>query len=411
MTLLAELKDPARWEAFYEYKTSLVCPKQYTKELRSFIDNERYLPVCDETSDAASFPLPRRAVISKIDTKKKRIVYIYPKDETTVLKLLTYLLLRKYDGIFSANLYSFRPGKTAKDAIRRLTGIPGIRGMYSYKVDISNYFNSIPIERFLPILKETLSDDAPLYEFLSALLKKEEVSDRGKIICEEKGIMAGTPLAAFYANLYLKDMDEWFESSRIPYARYSDDIIVFGKTREETESYAAKIKELLAAKGLSVNPDKELFSTPDEGWTFLGFCEKDGVIDIAPVTLMKLKKKMRRKARALRRWSDRHDEDGERAARAFIRVFNRKLMENAGDNELTWSYWFFSVINTTESLHAIDLYAQDCIRFLYSGTRKKSRFNARYEDLKALGYKSLVNDYYAFSEKMTPTPNRKDIRS
>ena len=398
MTLLDELKEPERWETFYDYKTSLVCPKYYAKELRTFIDSEKYLPVCEEIG-SGSFPLPRRAVISKLDTKKKRIVYIYPKDETAVLKLLTYLLLRKYDGIFSGNLYSFRPGKTAKDAIRRLTGVPGIRDMYSYKVDISNYFNSIPVERFLPVLKETLSDDEQLYSFLAGLLKEEHVTDRGKVISEEKGIMAGTPLASFYANLYLKDMDEWFEKQKIPYARYSDDIIVFGKTEEETRSYADKIKEMLSEKGLTVNPDKEVFSTAEDGWTFLGFCEKDGVIDIAPVTLLKLKKKMRRKARALKRWSDRHEEDGERAARAFIRVFNRKLMENAGDNELTWSYWFFSVISTTESLHAIDLYAQDCIRFLCTGTRKKSRFQTKYDDLKAMGYKSLVHDYYAFEDK------------
>ena len=241
MTLLDELKDPERWEAFYDYKTSLVCPKYYAKELRTFIDSEKYLPVCEEIG-SGSFPLPRRAVISKLDTKKKRIVYIYPKDETAVLKLLTYLLLRKYDGIFSGNLYSFRPGKTAKDAIRRLTGVPGIRDMYSYKVDISNYFNSIPVERFLPILKETLSDDEQLFSFLAGLLKEEHVTDRGKVISEEKGIMAGTPLASFYANLYLKDMDEWFEKQKIPYARYSDDIIVFGKTEEETRSYADKIK-------------------------------------------------------------------------------------------------------------------------------------------------------------------------
>lgn len=404
MTLLDELKDPATWEAFYGYKTSLVCPKYYAKELRSFINSEKYLPVCKEIEGNDPFPLPRRAVISKLDTKKKRIVYIYPKDETAVLKLLTYLLLRKYDGIFSGNLYSFRPGKTAKDAIRRLTGVPGIRDMYSYKVDISNYFNSIPIDKFLPVLKETLSDDTVLYDFLSKLLKQDQVIDRGHVISEEKGIMAGTPLASFYANLYLKDMDEYFESAKIPYARYSDDIIVFGKTAEETMLHADKIKQFLTEKGLVVNPDKELFSTPEDGWTFLGFCEKDGVIDIAPVTLLKLKKKMRRKARALKRWSDRHDEDGERAARAFIRVFNRKLMENAGDNELTWSYWFFSVISTTESLHAIDLYAQDCIRFLYSGSRTKSRFKARYEDLKEMGYKSLVHDYYAFSEKQPKQP-------
>ena len=40
---------------------------------------------------------------------------------------------------------------------------------------------------------------------------------------------------------------------------------------------------------------------------------------------------------------------------------------------------------------------QDCLRYLLSGKRTKARFNVRYEDLKALGYRSLVNAYYDFS--------------
>ena len=76
-----------------------------------------------------------------MDTQKKRIVYTYPYAENTVLKLLAYLLLRKYDSVFSDGLYSFRPNKTAKDAVRRLIRTPRINEMYSYKADISNYFN------------------------------------------------------------------------------------------------------------------------------------------------------------------------------------------------------------------------------------------------------------------------------
>ena len=106
---------------------------------------------------------------------------------------------------------------------------------------------------------------------------------------------------------------------------------------------------------------------------------------------------MRRKARALQRWRKRNGLSGEKAAAAFIRIFNRKLLENSADSDLTWSYWFFSVIDTADSLHEIDLYAQDCLRFLISGTRTKARYNVRYEDLKKLGYRSLVHAYYSFT--------------
>jgi len=397
MSLLDMLSDREQWEKFYEYKTSLVCPKQFSAQLRAFIDREGYLPVCGRIERGEAFPLPRKSVVSKMSSQKKRIVYTYPEDENTVLKLLTYLILRKYDGLFCDNLYSFRPGRTAKDAFRRVCR--GARGAYSYKVDVSNYFNSVKIPRLLPVLRAALSDDGRLYGFLERLLTEEFVLDNGQRVAEEKGIMAGTPLASFYANLFLSELDRKFYERGVLYARYSDDIIVFGETEHAVRAYSDEIKEYLYSVGLEVNPAKESFCAPEEGFTFLGFRYSSGVVDIAPATVKKLKGKMRRKARGLLRWRERNGVDGQSAAKAFIRIFNRKLLDDPQDNELTWSCWFFSVINTTESLREIDRYAADCLRFLISGKRTKSRFNVRYEDLKRLGYRSLVHEYYAYCEK------------
>ena len=159
------------------------------------------------------------------------------------------------------------------------------------------------------------------------------------------------------------------------------------------------MRGFLAEKGLRINPKKETFFSPDDGWIFLGVCSRGGVTDIAPVSLQKMKAKMRRKTRALKRWQERNGLDEEKAAKAFIRVFNRKLFESPGDNELSWSHWFFPVIDTAESLQIIDRYAQDCLRYLLSGRRTKARFNVRYEDLKRLGYRSLVHEYYKREEE------------
>ena len=399
MSLLDQLSRRECWEKFYEYKTSLACPKAFAKELRAFIDGEGYLPVCRRIEAGEPFPLPGKSVISKLDGKKKRTVYTYPRAENTVLKLLTWLLLRRYDGLFADNLYSFRPGRTAKDALRQLLARPGIREMWAYKADVSNYFNSIPVERLLPRLEAVLGEDRWLCGFLSALLREPRVLCGGRPVTEKKGIMAGTPLSAFYANLYLRELDERFQQSGVPYARYSDDIIVFAPDRASAERRAGEIRAFLAEEELRVNPDKEEFFDPAEGWVFLGFLCRGGLIDIAPASLKKIKAKMRRKARALARWRDRNGFGGERAAAAFIRVFNRKLLESPPDNDLSWSRWFFPLITTADSLRLIDRYAQDCLRFLISGKRTKGRFDVRYEDLKRLGYRSLVHEYYASSDQ------------
>ena len=275
--------------------------------------------------------------------------------------------------------------------LRRKTG----KGRwYAYKADISNYFNSLPIESFLPVLQEALAEDERLLRFLAGLLTEPRVRDGKELMEEEKGIMAGTPLASFYANLYLKDLDAAMEARGLPYARYSDDIILFAPGRQEAEEAAAFIRCFLAEKGLSINPEKENSFAPGEPWIFLGFICRDGVMDIAPVSVQKLKAKMRRKTRALKRWQERNGLEKEKAAKAFIRVFNRKLFESPGDHELSWSRWFFPVIGTDQSLKQIDRYAQECLRYLLSGKRSKGRYRIRYEDLKQLGYRSLVHSYY-----------------
>ena len=248
MGLLDALSRAEIWEAFYQYKVGLTCPKQEEKRLRGFIDRRAWTPVCESLKMGKPFPLPRRAVISKLHSGKKRVVYTYPEPENTVLKLLTWLLLRRYDSLFSPGLYSFRPGRTAKDAIRALRSVPRIQTMYAYKVDISNYFNSIDLHRFLPVLESAVADDSALFQFLRDLLLEPNVRDGADLLTEQKGIMAGTPLSAFYANLYLRELDRVFSSAGIPYARYSDDIILFSPTEEAMQLHAARLRAVLTAR-------------------------------------------------------------------------------------------------------------------------------------------------------------------
>ena len=394
-SLIDLIEDNKTWDKYLSFKKEGIISGSDLMGLEDFIRSEGYIRVAEEIREGR-FPLARRKIISKMSTQKKRTVYIYPREETIVLKLLTHLMLRKYDHIFPDNLYSFRPGSGAKEAISRLRKTPGIDRCFSYKADISNYFNSIDIDRFLPLLKDVLKDDLRLYGFCSMLLTEDKVYAGDELISEKKGIMAGVPLSSFFADLYLREMDEHFEQEGAAYARYSDDIIVFAKTEEELKEHIKYIKDELDRKGLTINSDKEEYTASGSKWTFLGISYENGIVDIAPASVKKLKGKMRRKARSLRRWAARNDVDTVKAAKAFIRIFNRKLLETSDDRDLTWSYWYFPVINTDESLKVIDHYAQECIRYIVSGTHTKARFNVGYEDMKEIGYRSLVNEYHKF---------------
>lgn len=400
MDILTSLLDESQWQRYLNYKTESghLCPGQ-EKELTEFIRQERYRPVVERILRGDPFPHPKRTTISKMHSARKRIVYTYPKDENTVLKLLTFLLLRGYDHLFSPQLYSFRAGHSAKDAIGYLSRCPDIGSMWCYKADISDYFNSIPAERILPVIAAALGDDPDLYRFLAACLTDPYVYDGAQLIREQKGIMAGTPFSTFLANLYLSGLDRLFQKKGRIYARYSDDIIFFAPTEEELEQDIVQLHRFLADAGLCINPAKESRTAPFEQWTFLGFSFRDGVIDIAPASVEKLKGKMRRKTRSLARWQSRKGKDRAHAARAFIKVFNRKLFETTPDHDLTWARWYFPTITTADSLRVIDHYAQSCIRYLATGKHTKGAYSFRYEDMKTLGYVSLVNRYYGATGK------------
>lgn len=393
--ILKKLSEELVWKEFLNYKIEKNHLQPYEeKDLKAFIDNKEYLPVVESILAGSFCAIPEKKLINKLHNNKKRTVYIFPREFNYVLKLMTYLLIRKYDYIFSENLYSFRTNFGVCRAVSNILTTKEINKKYSYKVDISNYFNSIPVEPILAQLKEIFCDDNLLYNFFERFLRENRVLDEGKIIEENKGVMAGTPTAVFLANLYLIELDKSFDSQNITYARYSDDIIFFAKDEEELNSQILFIKEFLAKKGLSINPEKEIITRPGEAWSFLGVSYQAGVIDVSPIALQKILDKIRRKAKAIKRWQIKKKATEIQAVRAFIRSMNRKFFDAKSEHDLTWCRWYFPVITTTESLHKIDLYMQQWIRFIATGKHTLKNYNLRYETLKENGYRSLVNEYY-----------------
>ena len=59
------------------------------------------------------------------------------------------------------------------------------------------------------------------------------VEFKGQIIEEWKSLIPGCAFGSFFANYCLICCDKYFYDNHIPYARYSDDIIVLANTKEE----------------------------------------------------------------------------------------------------------------------------------------------------------------------------------
>ena len=407
-SILDLLSEQQTWEEFLTYRLLKGRFNWYEfDEADTYVSEKQYRDVVARLQRGEPLSVPTRHLVNKMGSGKKRVVYSFPPEEMIVMKVMAFLLYR-YDAQLAPNCYSFRRGLTAHDAIRHLvrtincsasgrllpTGCK-TRQMWAYKLDIHNYFNSISITHLLPILSEVLADDQPLYAFFERLLTDGRALSGGEIICESRGVMAGTPTSPFLANIYLREVDRFFADAGVLYARYSDDIILFAPDRPTLDRHIDELNAFLEKYRLEVNPDKVRIYRPDEAFDFLGFKCKGHHIDIADATRQKMKDKIRRKARALQRWRSKNDVDDEKTMKALIRHFNRKFFESDDPSALTWARWFFPIINQTEGLKEIDHYLQSNLRYVATGKHNKANYRIRYDLLKKLGYRSLVHEFYA----------------
>jgi len=338
--------------------------------------------------------IPARCQINKMGTDKKRTIYIFAPEDQLVLKAINYCLSRCDTGLLSCCL-AFRPGFCVHGAFRKI--VRRYREQYScMRLDITNYFNSIPTERLIDILTSRLSPYPTVLAALTGLLLDPRVIVNGCIQDDpNKGAMAGMPLAPLFANLYLSDFDREVSKLVPVYGRYSDDLIIFCPPEDVPFIYE-KIRQNLADRGLILNEGKTRIVPPGGKWEFLGLSYHMGDIDLSAATIQKMKGKISRSSRKLYRWKKSKDASTERAVRALIRKFQYKFYGSGKeDDELTWSRWYFPLITQTDGLQTIDQYFQLWARYLADGRHCKMNFRkVPYDLLQKYGYVPLVSAFH-----------------
>ena len=396
--MLEKLSNHNEWLKYYND----LCDRGHIdrkekEDLKKFIDNKEYLSIANDIYNY-NFSYPLKKEISKMGKSKKRIVYIYPREENYIFKFISSKFY-KYEYLFTNNLYSYRKNLLVKDAIKKISRFDNKNNMYIYKVDISNYFNSIDIDILISILEKYITDDIELLNFLKRVLLNNKVIYKDSIIEEKKGAMGGVPISAFLANIYLKEVDDYYAQNNVDYFRYADDIIIFAHSSTELESYTHTLKEFIKKFKLTINSDKENYYYPNDKFEFLGFSFYNDLVDLSDSSIKKIKGRIKRSARGFRRWMIKHKAEAEYTLKAMNRKFNNKFYKVKDSNDLNWSLWYFPLINTTKSLNIIDKYMQENLRYIVCGKYNQRNFRkVPYEVLKKCNYKPLVHEYYEYNK-------------
>ena len=344
--------------------------------------------------------IPRKVYLNKAGTSKKRIVYMFEKEQRVLLGVLYRALSYHFRGEISSNCFSYKKGISTIKAVSHLLDLNNNCDMYGVKLDIHAYFNSVSSDRLQEMIGTVFKgyEDTDIYWLISTLYSINKAVDNGVVVDEYMSLIPGTAVASFFANYCLKDLDQHFADFNLPYARYSDDIILFARTPEEIESSLSYIKDILSKYGLEVNPRKYEYFNPKDKIDFLGLTFDENEIDIHKYSFEKVKAKIRKDvARARKRIEQGKSFESE--ARKVIHRFNYRMYKCYIEDrsKFGWGYYAFRYVTTDKTLREIDFYFRDKLRYLKTGKYNKANINKTPDsELHALGYVSTVMMYNLF---------------
>ncbi|MEF3309408.1 group II intron reverse transcriptase/maturase [Paenibacillus sp. GYB004] len=265
-------------EAFKEVKRNRGAAGIDRMTIKAFESGlEHHLEVLQQTLRSKTYrPKPvRRVHIPKADGTQR------PLGIPTVGDRIVQAAARRVlEPIFEAKFmdcsYGFRPERSAHMALHKIRKDLDDGFRYVIDADLKSYFDTIPHERLIGLVKETVVDGsvlALLEQFLRA-----GVMDGGSYHTNEQGTPQGGVISPLLANIYLHPLDEAMTKRGHRLTRYADDFVICCKTQKGAERVLRSVVRLLEqVMGLTVHPEKtKIVNSKRESFVFLGHEFKPG---------------------------------------------------------------------------------------------------------------------------------------
>jgi RNA-directed DNA polymerase len=241
----------------------------------------------------------RRTFIPKPGTREQRPLGIPTVRDRVVQAAVVHVLEPIFEKEFAEQSYGFRPGRSCKDALRRVDELLKRGYVHVVDVDLKSYFDTIPHEPLLARLRERVADGRVLALVESFL--KAGVMSGWETYTPEEGAPQGAVLSPLLSNVYLNPLDHLMAARGFEMVRYADDFVILCRSAEEAEQALALVRDWTAQAGLTVHPTKtRVIDIRREGFDFLGYhfqTVKNGRIRHWPrkKSLAKLKDTLRKK--------------------------------------------------------------------------------------------------------------------
>lgn len=213
----------------------------------------------------------RRQWIPKPGTHERRPLGIPTVRDRVVQTALRLVLEPIYERDFAAHSYGFRPRRSAKDALRRVTTLLRAGSVHVVDADLRAYFDSIP-RATLRTQVETKVADGRVLALLDAFLQ-QPIFDGLQQTTPVAGTPQGAVISPLLANLYLDPLDHAMAAAGFEMVRYADDFVVLCRTAEDAQQALLMVQRWTQAAGLQLHPQKTRVVDMQQpgGFDFLGY--------------------------------------------------------------------------------------------------------------------------------------------
>lgn len=239
----------------------------------------------------------KRTWIPKLGTKEKRPLGIPTVQDRVVQGSLRLVLEPIFEKDFAEQSYGFRPGRSCKSALRRLSELLNTEYTWVVDADIKGYFDTIPQEKLMKKVEAKISDGRVLG--LLRLYLKQGVMEGMKYWTPEQGTPQGAVISPLLSNVYLDELDHEMATRGHQMIRYADDFVILCKTQAEAEQALAYVREWMGRADLTLHPEKTRIvdATQKGGFDFLGYHFERGMRWPRQKSIAKLREAIRRKTK------------------------------------------------------------------------------------------------------------------